>query len=429
MCGAIDDGIREWEEVKIGILTIGDELTRGMIQDTNSAFIAREVNSERWHVAAMMAVGDDEQGIREGLKYLLGVSDVVIVTGGLGPTADDKTTASIAHAFGLDLYTDDAVLGCIKGRFEKFRIAWSENNAKQAMFPDGAEPIYNPVGTAWGYALRVKGTIIVVMPGVPAEVTRMFPEGVLPLLRQESTESLPYTCKRTLKLFGIAEAKVDEVLAGDEFRPPGISIGFYPRFPENHVVITSAGENEEDALARRDVVEKKIRAQLGKYIFGSDDSTLEVMVASLLTDKGLTLAVAESCTGGLITDRLTDVPGSSVFLDRGVVSYSNISKTEMLGVAAATLETFGAVSDETAVLMAEGVRKLAKTDIGLATTGIAGPAGGSQEKPVGTVFIALADETDTVCRKFSFRWERRRIKEIASQWALELLRRHLVEKK
>jgi nicotinamide-nucleotide amidase len=399
-----------------------------MIQDTNSAFISREINSERWHISAMLAVGDDEQGIKEGLEYLLGISDAVIVTGGLGPTADDKTTASIARAFGLGLYTDDAVLGCIKERFEKFRIAWSENNATQAVFPDGADPIYNPVGTAWGYSLKVRGTIIAVIPGVPAEVKRMLPEGVLPLLRQESTESLPYICKRTLKLFGITEAKVDEALAGDEFRPPGVSIGFYPRFPENHVVITSAGENEEDAHAQRAVVEEKIRAKLGKYIFGSDDNTLEGMVASLLTEKELTLAVAESCTGGLITDRLTNVPGSSVFFDRGVVSYSNISKIEMLGVPAATLETFGAVSDKTAVLMAEGVRKLGKTDVGLATTGIAGPAGGSKEKPVGTVYIALADGSDTVCRKFSFRWERRRIKEISSQWALEILRRHLVEK-
>jgi nicotinamide-nucleotide amidase len=414
--------------MKLGILTIGDELTKGMIQDTNSSFICREVNSERWQVSAIMAVGDEEQTIEDGLAYLMAISDAVIVTGGLGPTADDKTTASIAQAFGLALYTDESVLAQIKKRFEMFRIKWTENNAKQAMFPEGAVPIHNPVGTAWGFSLKRDGKIVIVIPGVPLEVKKIFPESVIPLLRREFQEQVQFSFKKTIKLFGISEAKVDDVVSAADVNLPGIAIGFYPRFPENHLVITSQADDEVAAVENLKVVEQKIVAHLEKYIFGYDDETLEGVVASLLTEKDLTLAVAESCTGGLITDRLTNVPGSSAFLDRGVVTYSNTSKIDMLGVSAETLEQYGAVSEQTAVSMAEGVKMLANTDIGLAVTGIAGPMGGTEEKPVGTVFIAVSDGTDSVCRKFLFRWERRRVKKISSQWALEILRRFLVER-
>jgi len=413
-------------KLDVGILTIGDELTSGMIQDTNSSFMSRQLNSEGWHVSATMSVGDDEAAIKKGLEYLLEISDAVIVTGGLGPTSDDITTASIAKAFGLKLYTDDSVLSEIKKRFEKFRIQWTDNNAKQAMFPEGAATILNPVGTAWGFSLKKDGKIVAVIPGVPFEVKRMFPEGVIPLFRKEFKEPVQYSSKRTIKLFGISESRVDEALSGEEFKIPGVAIGFYPRFPENHLVITSKGDDKETSIENLKVIEEKIIERLEKYIFGYDNETLEGIVASLLTKKNLTLSVAESCTGGLIIDRLTDIPGSSKFLDRGVVTYSNISKMEILGVPSSILDEHGAVSEQTAVSMAEGVRKLGKTDIGLSVTGIAGPTGGTVEKPVGTVFIAVTDGSDTVCRKFLFRWERRRVKEISSQWSLEILRRFLV---
>lgn len=414
--------------MNVGILTIGDELTSGMIQDTNSAYISAECNDERWRIAAMMSVGDDGRAIRGGLEYLIGLSDAVIVTGGLGPTADDKTTASIADAFDLGLYTDESVLNEIKARFERFRIKWTENNTKQAIFPDGAVVIDNPIGTAWGYSLKRNGKLIVVIPGVPAEVKRMFPESIIPLLRKEFKEPVRYSFKRRIKLFGIAEAKVDETVSEIDLDLPGISLGFYPRFPENHIVITVRGDDEETARRTIDLAQTRIVERLEKYVFGYDDETLESIIASMLMESGLTISVAESCTGGLITDRLTNVPGSSMFLDRGVVVYSNVSKTELLGVPMAILETFGAVSEETAVSMADGVRKSGKTDIGLAVTGIAGPTGGTEEKPVGTVYIALSDGGASVCRKYLFRWGRRRIKELTSQWALEILRRFLVER-
>ncbi|MDD5723072.1 MAG: CinA family nicotinamide mononucleotide deamidase-related protein [Syntrophales bacterium] len=410
--------------MNVGILVIGDELTSGMTQDTNSSFAARELYVQWWRVSAVMTVGDDVSAIRGGLDYLLGISDALVVMGGLGPTADDITTACVAKAFGLGLYTDDTVLKQLKERFAKIHIPWTENNAKQALFPDGAVVIDNPAGTACGFFLERSGIPVTVMPGVPVEARNMLLEGVIPLFR-EKLGSRERVAKRAINIFRLSESKIDQELARENLNIPGVSIGFYPRFPQISVVVTSRGEDAarvEENLTR---AEKKITNRLGHYIFGYDDDTMEGVVAALLTDRGLTLAVAESCTGGLIIDRLTDVPGSSLFLERGVVVYSNASKVDLLGVPASIIDKHGAVSEETAVLMAEGVRRLGGTDIGLATTGIAGPAGGTEEKPVGTVFVALSSGEGTICRRYQFRWKRRRIKEISAQIALDMLRRAL----
>ena len=411
--------------MKVGILTTGNELTSGKTQDTNSSFIARELNVQGWQVAAMMSVGDDENAIRGGLSYIMGISDAVIVTGGLGPTADDITTVAIASTFSLKLYTNEDVLRHIQGLFEKHRLKWTPNNAKQAVFPEGAETICNPIGTAWGFSLKRNGIIVAVIPGVPAEVRRMLPEGVIPLFRREFTEEAQYVESRTIKLFGIAEAGVDQALADVDLAGLGVNIGFYPNFPENHVVLIARHASEAEAKKKLKKAEGYVKERLRDYIFAYDRETLESLVASLLTERKLTLAVAESCTGGLITDRLTDIPGSSAFLERGVVTYSNVSKTELLGVPEQVLHEFGAVSEQTAILMAEGVRKIGKTDLGLAVTGIAGPTGGTEEKPVGTVFIALTDGKKTICHRSFYRWDRRRIKMVSSQSALMMLKRYL----
>jgi len=411
--------------MKVGILTIGNELTSGKTQDTNSSFIARQLNVQGWQVAAMMSVGDDENVIRGGLSYIMGISDAVIVTGGLGPTADDITTVAIASTFSLKLYTNEDVLRHIQGLFEKHRLKWTPNNAKQAVFPEGAETICNPIGTAWGFSLKRNGIIVAVIPGVPAEVRRMLPEGVIPLFRREFTEEAQYVESRTIKLFGIAEAGVDQALADVDLAGLGVNIGFYPNFPENHVVLIARHASEAEAKKKLKKAEGYVKERLRDYIFAYDRETLESLVASLLTERKLTLAVAESCTGGLITDRLTDIPGSSAFLERGVVTYSNVSKTGLLGVPEQVLHEFGAVSEQTAILMAEGVRKIGKTDLGLAVTGIAGPTGGTEEKPVGTVFIALTDGKKTICHRSFYRWDRRRIKMVSSQSALMMLKRYL----
>jgi nicotinamide-nucleotide amidase len=411
--------------MRIGILTIGNELTSGRTQDTNSSFLARAINEQGWSVTLMASVGDDMQAIKQALGFILAQSDAVVVTGGLGPTADDITTEAIARAFGLALYTDEKILRHIRSIFETFRLHWTENNAKQAVFPEGAEVIANPVGTAAGFALKQKGKLIAVIPGVPREVARMLPEGVLPLLRREFPEAARHTVMRTIKTFGLSEAAVDKALADIDFERIGVRIGFYPIFPENHIVLTAAGEREGDAAMRIAATEAEIVARLKKYIFAYDANTLEGLVAKDLTEKGWTLAVAESCTGGLVTDRLTDVAGSSAFLERSIVTYSNAAKTDLLGVPAAVIEEHGAVSEQTAKLMAQGIRALSHTDLGLAITGIAGPSGGTDLKPVGTVYIALADGKETICRHYAFRWDRRRNKVIATQAALMMLRRHL----
>ena len=411
--------------MNIGILVIGNELTSGMTQDANSSFIARELHAQGWRVSSVMAVGDDGNAIKGGLCYLLGISDALIITGGLGPTADDMTTTAVAGAFDLDLYTDDAVLERLKERFDRLGIPWTENNAKQATFPEGAGIIDNSVGTACGFFLERSGRPVAVIPGVPFEARKMLTGGVIPLFR-EKLAYREHIAKRTIKIFGLTESGIDETLRHEDLEIPGVSVGSYPRFPEIRLVVTSRGENRDSAEEGLGVACERIEGKLHRYIFGYDDDTMEGVVAALLTDRGLTLSVAESCTGGLITDRLTDVPGSSVFLERGVVTYSNASKVELLGVPDSVIEEHGAVSEEVAVLMAEGVRRVAETDIGLATTGIAGPTGGTEEKPVGTVFIALSTGEGTICRRFLFRWNRRRIKEISSQIALNMLRRFLV---
>jgi nicotinamide-nucleotide amidase len=411
--------------MKIGILTIGNEITSGRIQDTNTAYLAREFHVRGWEVAAAMSVGDNSGDIRGALDCILSVSDGVVVTGGLGPTADDITTEAIAEIYGLRLFTDEAVLQTIKDRFASRGLRWSDNNAKQAMFPEEAVPLRNPVGTAWGFCLKRVGKPIVVLPGVPMEVKKMVPEVVIPLFEKEDPAGKKAMVVKTVKLFGLGEALIDEALADLKYDHEHVSLGFYPRFPENHLVITSWHNERSRAEENLAGVLKGIQERVKRNIFGYDEDTLEGMIGALLTEKKLTISVAESLTGGLVADRITNIPGSSAYFERGVVTYSNRSKTELLGVPENVIKQHGAVSKEVAVLMAEGVRKASGTDIGLSTTGIAGPSGGTDQKPVGTVFVAVSDGKRTICRDFLFKWERRRIKEITTQWALDLTRRFL----
>jgi nicotinamide-nucleotide amidase len=411
--------------MNIGILTIGNELTTGRIHDTNSALIARAAQEQGWKVAAMLSVGDEDDAIREALDYLLTHAEAIVVTGGLGPTADDITTAAIARAFGLPLKMDEAVLARIQGLFAQRRFPWTENNAKQAVFPDGAEVIPNPTGTAAGFAVRRNGRIVAVIPGVPAEARRMLPEGVIPLFRREFPQAALHVETSTFKLFGLSESAVDVEVADAGLASLGVSVGFYPNFPENHLVLTARTATTEEAAVRLREAGARVEQRLGANIFAHGTETIEGNIARLLTDKGLTLAVAESCTGGLITDRLTDVPGSSRFLERGVVCYSNAAKTALLGVPETVIAEHGAVSDATARRMAEGIRRLAGTDFGLAVTGIAGPTGGSEDKPVGTTWIGLAGAAETISRRYGFRWDRRRNKVAAAQFSLLMLWQHL----
>lgn len=415
--------------MKIAILIIGNELMSGRIADANSSFIAREANLQGWHVEAIMAVEDNFASIKSRLDYLLPLADAVICTGGLGPTADDITTEAVARTFDLSLYTDDKVLNSIKDIFTKRNLPWVENNTKQAMFPQGAEIISNPAGVAAGFALQVAGKWIFVLPGVPWETQRMFPEGVIPILRREFPQNEQYVARQTIKTFGLSESAVDKILTDVDFAALGISLGFYPVFPETHLVLVSCQKTLEAAREKLKQACDAVTAHLQKYIFSYGEETLEEIVGGLLKEQKLTVAVAESCTGGLITSRLTDIPGSSEYLERAAVTYSNAAKVSLLGVPAEIIEKHGAVSEETARLMAEGVRKMAGTDLGLSSTGIAGPSGGSETKPVGTVYLALSDGNQTICRHHVYRWDRKRNKMFFSQSALLLLKNYLESKK
>lgn len=414
--------------MKIGILTIGNELMSGRTADTNSSFIAREINLQGWQIEIMLSVGDDFAAIKSRLHYLLNLTDAVICTGGLGPTADDITTAAIAQAFDLPLFTDEDVLQSIKDRFARYHFQWIENNAKQAVFPQGAEVIVNPVGTAPGFALPVNGKLVFVIPGVPSETQRMLPEGVIPILRRHYPQTVGHTLKQTIKTFGLGEGAVDKKLSDINFADLGVNVGFYPVFPENHIVLIARSDSQEQAQKNLQKAQDEVTARLSDFIFSYGEQTLEEIIAAELTEKKLTIAVAESCTGGLIANRLTDISGSSVYFERGLVTYSNEAKVSMLNVPADIIEKYGAVSEETARLMAEGVRKVANTDIGLSSTGIAGPTGGTKEKPVGTVYVALADGNRTVCRHQIFRWDRKRNKLMSSEVALMMLKNYLQDK-
>ncbi|MBP7763825.1 MAG: competence/damage-inducible protein A [Syntrophaceae bacterium] len=415
--------------MKIGILTIGNELMNGRIADTNSAFIAREMNLQGWPVEILMSVGDDASVIKSRLHYLLSLTDAVICTGGLGPTADDITTAAVAEAFGLPLVLNGDVLAFLKEIFARYNLHWTDNNAKQAQFPEGAKVIPNPVGTAAGFALPVQNKLVLVIPGVPAETSRMVPEGVIPVLRRFFPQAAQQTVKQTIKTFGLSEAMVDQRLADVNFNALGVSVGFYPVFPENHLVLIARSETMEAARENLSRAVAEVTSRLADCIFSYGEQTLEEIIAAALAEKKLTIAVAESCTGGLIANRLTDVSGSSVYFDRGFVTYSNEAKIRELGVPSEIIEKHGAVSEETAQRMAEGVRRVAGTDLGLSSTGIAGPTGGTKEKPVGTVYIALADAGRTICRHYAFRWDRKRNKLLSSEAALMMLRTYLQEKK
>ena len=411
--------------MRIGILTIGNELMNGRIADTNSSFIAREMNLQGWQIETMMSVGDDFETIKTRLHYLLTFTDAVICTGGLGPTADDITTAAVAKAFDLPLYTDEKVLAYLKEIFVRFNLRWTDNNAKQAVFPQGAEVIPNPVGTAAGFVLPVQEKLVFVIPGVPSETYRMLPEGVIPVLHRYFPQPVRYSIKQTIKSFGLGEGTVDQRLADVNFDALDVSVGFYPVFPENHLVLIARSDSLEQAQKNMQKAVDEVTARLSDSIFGYSEKTLEEIIAAALTEKRLTIAVAESCTGGLIANRLTDVPGSSVYFERGLVTYSNEAKIQLLGVPAEIIDQHGAVSEETARLMAEGVRRIAKTALGLSSTGIAGPAGGSKEKPVGTVYVALADGAQTICRHYAYRWDRKRNKLVSSEAALFLLKNYL----
>jgi len=412
--------------VSIGILTIGNELISGRIQDINSSWISRYLNLHGWRTSALLSVGDCETDIRQAINICLAHCNVVIITGGLGSTEDDITVGALGRIWERPLFQDDYVLNFLKERIRSRGYRWTERHTRQALFPEGASRLANQVGSAWGFSLVHKERLFIVLPGIPEEATRMTADHVLPLLQQTFPDDYCPSFSRTFKCFALPETEMEEKLSGFIPQDHLIDMGFYPVFPEVHLVLTSRYPDQGKAKQYLEEADQVVSKALAPHLFGRDEETLAGIVGSLLSQKGFSLAVAESCTGGLISDTLTNVPGASVYFDRGVVTYSNSAKIALLGVPEEILKTHGAVSEQTARAMAEGVRLSCGADLGISTTGIAGPSGATPGKPVGTVFMALAHKSNTICRGYHFPGERRKVKIATAHTALMMLRDYLL---
>lgn len=414
--------------MKAALLAIGDEIVGGMTTDTNSGFIAGELKQVGVEVVGGFAVADDENDIVRALERALEDAELVVCTGGLGPTADDLTTACVARLAGRELRMDEDTLRTIEERFRSRGVEFTPNNRKQALFPEGATIFPNPTGTAAGFVCPVerggRTGWVACFPGVPRETRRMVPETLVPWVAARSPDVR--FASRIFSTFGLTESKLDELLQGvvsaDEAR-----LAFRAAFPRIQARLTVTGAPGDDLEARLDALERRVRERLGTHVYATGDEGMEETVGRLLRERGLTVAVAESCTGGRIGDRVTDVPGSSAYFLLGVATYSNEAKQGVLGVPADTITRHGAVSLETAEEMARGVRRVSGADLGVSTTGIAGPGGGTEEKPVGTVCVGLAWEGGAWSRRYDL-GDRGRdwIKGMTAQIALDRVRRWLL---
>ncbi|MGH7835290.1 MAG: competence/damage-inducible protein A [Candidatus Binatia bacterium] len=404
------------------ILSTGDELTSGRVVDTNSAYIADKLYGLGFDVAAVLKVGDHRERLLWALASAVSLGEIIIGTGGLGPTSDDLTNEVVAEFLGRRLVLHQGVVEALKQRFAQRKIPWTENNQKQAMLPESAVLVPNPVGTAPGFRVSPEeGKALFWLPGVPREMEAMLHETVLPWLRQ-SRGSSEQVSSHTFKLHGLTESKLDD-LVKDIALPDSARLSFRAHYPDLTLRLSLRGDNIAAQLAE---LAGEIRKRIGSDVYSEADETLEEIVGRLLVREGRTLAVAESCTGGYISHRITRVAGSSAYYVGGCVSYSNNAKERLLGVERTTLERYGAVSRETALEMAEGVRRRTGAGIALSVTGVAGPSGGTADVPVGTVWMGMAQDASSEARRFRFQGERERVIVGASQTALHWLRSVLI---
>jgi nicotinamide-nucleotide amidase len=406
------------------IVTVGTEMLLGDLVDTNTAWISQRLAELGVGIYRHTTVGDNADRIVSALREASSRSDLVVTTGGLGPTSDDLTNACLSTLTGREMVEYPEAREHVDTMFEKFGRTPTANNYKQALFPRGTELIPNPVGTAMGALVEWEGTLFATLPGVPTEMKSMFEETLEPLIRARSVGSI---VSKTLHFAGIGESalveKVQEFLdATDPTVAPLAGQG------KVRLRITTRAATDREAQEKIAPVEKEVIARLGDYYFGEDDETLESAIGRLLQERGATLALAESCTGGLLAKRLTDLPGSSAYFGEGLVTYSNQSKERLLGVPHEMLVDHGAVSEPVAREMAEGARRVSGADYGLSVTGIAGPDGGTQEKPVGLVFVGISDQKDAFAERLDLTaWARSRdsIRERSANRAFDLLRLHL----
>lgn len=406
------------------IIAIGSELLTPERTDTNSLWLTEKLNGIGIEVKLKTVVGDDDARLEEAIKDALRRSRILITTGGLGPTEDDITRKIAARALSRRLVLNEPVLAGIREKFQRWGRQMPEINSRQAMIVEGAEVLDNPNGSAPGMYLEHEGRGVVLLPGPPREMRPMFEGLVLPKLAAKAGGVR--VVRRVLRVSGLGESAVDERIAPvyTQYKNPQTTILFNRSEIEIH--LTAQGATEQEAELLLDGLAGQIEERLGESIFAFRGETLEEVVGLRLAVGGFTLAVAESCTGGLVAQRVTEVPGSSVYFREGVVTYSNESKVRLLGVPSDLIAEYGAVSAPVAEAMAEGARLKAETDFGIAVTGIAGPGGGSEDKPVGLVYIALSDDAHTEHRKLLLPGDRNLIRWRASQAALDLLRRRLI---
>ncbi|MCP3892439.1 MAG: CinA family nicotinamide mononucleotide deamidase-related protein [Desulfobulbaceae bacterium] len=411
--------------MKVEIIAIGDELTSGRILNTTSSFAARNLFEAGYDIYAMNTIGDSPKLIGQALKQALSRADAVLVTGGLGTTDDDMTNEAVSKALNRPTMPNLEILANIRSHLEEITVSPVSRLEKLAWLPSGAEAL-NPGSKMAGYQLIHDDKPIFFLPGIPSQMRQLLTEEVLPKLSTWHEDHRLTTYQQIFRIFNLPETEVNRRITSLDLSPD-VHIGYYPVFPEVHLSLTVRDKKTNNAKRLFKSSCRAINTVLGDSIYGCNRESMEKVIGGLLVAKKLQLAIAESCTGGLICQKITNTPGSSEYLLGGVVSYSNSLKCEYLGIDPDLIEQQGAVSREVAEEMAVGVRKRSGADIGLAVTGIAGPGGGTAAKPVGTVYIAIATEEENWVTKFLFAGDRQEIREISAQSGLDLVRKYLLQ--
>ncbi len=405
------------------IITIGNELTSGRTLDLNGGYAAGRLTAAGLRVTRITSVGDHYEMVSDALARAVEASQFVIVTGGLGSTEDDMTSEFVAEALKRPLCLDREMFDLINKYVESRDIEMTPSLEKMAWMPDGSQ-ILNPKGTACGFRLVEKGVRLYFLPGVPDQMRYLMDAFIIPEI-VSLYNTLPVMRQRIMRVYGLNEPAVAEVFKTLKGKTGQVVLGFYPSYPEVHITISLRGETEAVVTQELDRVQEAILKLMGHHVFAIGNEEMEEVVGHGLLEKGMTISVAESCTGGQIGHRLTNVAGSSEYFQGGVVAYSNQSKVDLLAVRGDTLERYGAVSDPVAQEMAKGVRSRFGTDLGLSVTGVAGPAGGTPQKPVGTVHVGLAHGAHVLSGQYRFWGSRVQVKRQSATMALDWVRRYL----
>lgn len=406
------------------IIAVGTELLMGQIVNTNAQYLSRRLNDLGINVYYHSVIGDNPERLKQSLKLAMSRADLIITTGGLGPTQDDLTKETIAQTIGRKLVIHEQSQQAIRCFFEKQNRKVMKNNEKQAYFPEGCTVIPNNRGTAPGCIIEHDGKVIVMFPGPPKEMIPMFEDTVFPYFAEKTGQTIE---SRLLKVFGIGESEMETRISDIIEGQHNPTIAPYVGDGEIVIRITARCQDKDEAKIMIQPVVDKIEKRLGNLLYSSNGESMEEVVINLLREKGIMLSTAESCTGGMLASRLINVPGASEIFERGFITYSNNAKIEELGVSSNTIETYGAVSEQTAVEMVKGLVARTGTRAGIAVTGIAGPDGGTAEKPVGLVYIAISLDGHVECRKFNLAGGRQRVRNVSCLNALNMLRMKLAE--